>query len=244
MGKRIECRIGGMEMKKRFLTSIIYGLIVASSAFAGGIPKLKLKKNQVAVIAKVNVNTKSNMEFFNRAFECTDEDIMRPGNYFFPIVYNKNDTYDAAYIEYLEEVEEAEEGQYCVALYTLPANRTIYFTSGIRYMYHKIYTMDISLPTNFKLQVPEDVKCIYLGDLTYIVEGDNFEVTGCKVTDSFDKASEFLTTVPGLEKEQLCHGELNRIEESDIQNLVKKAAVNLSKGQKRFTMMNRVYSYR
>lgn len=131
-----------------------------------------------------------------------------------------------------------------MALYTLPANRTIYFTSGIRYMYHKIYTMDILLPTNFKLQVPEDVKCIYLGDLTYTVEGDNFEVTGCKLNDTFDEAAEFLKTVPGLEKEQLCHGELNPIEDSDVENLVKKMTLNMSKGGKRFKMLNRVYSYR
>ncbi len=231
-------------MKKRFIASVICGLILASSIYAGGIPKLKLKKNQVAVIAKVNVNTKSNIDFISRAFECTEEDMARPGNYFFPVVYSKNDVYDAAYIDYLEEVEEAEEGQYCVVLCTLPANRTIYFTGLIRYMYHKIYTMDIGLPTNFKLQVPEDVKCIYLGDLTYTVEGDDFEVTACRLSDSFDDAAEFLKTVPGLEKEQLCHGDLNPIEESDIDNLPTKMSVNMSKGAKRFTMVNRVYSYR
>lgn len=81
-------------------------------------------------------------------------------------------------------------------------------------------------------------------NLTYTVEGDNFEVTGCKLNDTFDEAAEFLKTVPGLEKEQLCHGELNPIKDSDVENLVKKMTVNMSKGGKRFKMLNRVYSYR
>lgn len=70
-------------------------------------------------------------------------------------------------------------------------------------------------------------------NLTYTVEGDNFEVTGCKLNDTFDEAAEFLKTVPGLEKEQLCHGELNPIKDSDVENLVKKNDSKYEQGWKK-----------
>lgn len=230
-----------MEMKKNLIALFICGLIT-TSAFA--FPKISLKKNQVAVITKVNVTTKSNMDFFNKAFNLTEEDIARPSNYFLPIIFDKQTTFDHAYIEYFESIEEAEEGQYCVTVYTLPANRTVYFTSPIRYLYHKIYTMDIGLPTNFKVQVPEDVNCIYMGDLYYTVKGDNFEVVDLKVKDTYDSAAEFFKTIPGLEKEKLARGQISAITEADVENIVTSAYVNLSKPGKRFTMKNRVYSYR
>lgn len=229
-------------MKKRFLVFAVIAAAIITDAFAG-IPKFKLKKNEIAIITKVSVTTESNMDFFHKTFDCTEEDIARNNNYFLPIVFPKKGTYNRAYIEWFEEVEEAEDGQYCVSVYTLPANRTVYFTSGIRYLYHKLNQMDISLPTYFKVQIPEGVNCVYIGDLNYTVAGDRFETTNRTITDTFDDAVEFLKTVPGLEKETLCRAELNALEESDLENIVQEFSVEVAK-TKRFKMINNVYSYR
>ena len=40
------------------------------------------------------------------------------------------------------------------------------------------------------------------------------------------------------------YNEIKAFKDSDVENLVKKMTVNMSKGGKRFKMLNRVYSYR
>lgn len=243
MGNTIKRRTGGMEMKKKIFLTAVFTFAVLFNSFAGG-KKIKVGRNQVAVISKVSVKTNSDLSYFEKAFGCTEEDIARPSNYFFPKIFPKKGTYYAADVIEFEEIAEAEDGQYCVAIYDLPSDRTLYFASPIRYLYHKLYVMDIALPTGFKVQVPEGVKCIYIGDLNYTVSTDYFEVTGFKISDTYDSAVEFLKSIPGLEAEKLCRVELSSITEDDAENYNFKCAIDTSKGGKRFTMVNGVYTYK
>lgn len=229
-------------MIKKIVIFTVFVLTVVVNAFAE-LPSFNLKKNEVAVITKVSVNTKSNMDFFNKTFGCTEEDLARNNNYFLPIIFPKSSTYNKGYVEWFENIEEAEDGQYCVSIYTLPANRTLYFTSGIRYLYHKLDAMEIELPAFFKVQIPEDVQCVYIGDLNYTVEGDRFETTNLTLTDSFDQAVEFAKTVNGLKKETLCRAEINPIVEADLDNIVTEFSVQDARTV--YSKLNNgVYSYR
>lgn len=229
-------------MKKRFLLLLALSCIFIFNVSAAP-KKIKIKKNQVAVITKVHVETFSNLEFFEKSFECTEEDKLRNNNYFLPCIFPRGRMFAASEVTEFEMTAEAEDGKYCVAIYNLPPNRTLYFISPVQYMYHKIYTMNIYLPTYFKVKIPADVKCIYIGDLDYTVEGDNFEVSDFKIKDHFEDAKEFLKTVKGLETEDLCHGDLNEIEDSDKDDIPKDVSIDMSVTGKRFIMRNRVYTY-
>jgi len=223
----------------------VLGILAVAFTFASALwatPKVVLEKNQVAVISKVKVNTKSNLAYFEKAFSCTEEDIARPSNYFFPLEFHKDMTTESNIVRNFERVEEAEDGEYTVIPYTIGSDRTIYMVHNITYLYHKIYSMSIFLPTLIKIKIPEGVNCIYIGDFNYTVEGDSFNVTNRKITDSFDAAVEFVHSVPGLEKAELVRVRAEPITKDDLPNIPDSNYVRFSGGAVH-NLKNRVYTY-
>lgn len=230
-------------MKKKIAVVLLIQCIIGISAFASS--KIRIKKNQVAVITKIHVETRSDTDYIFKAFKLPEEAYERNNNYFLPCLFpTAEKIYDAGYIIDFEEQAEAEDGQYCLAIYDLPEDRILRFIQPIQYLYHKDILLNIYLPMDFKVKVPEGDSCIYLGDLNYVVEGEFFTPTSLKITDSYDDAVKFLKSFNGTENLNLCRVELNPLSSEDETPEAKKITINLSKGGNRFIMKDRCYSYR
>ena len=134
-----------MKNKMILFLCIIFSL--SNICFAGKMPKPK--KGEVVVIAKVKVNTLSSMDFFEKAFGLTEKTLKNKNSYFFPF-YTINSFVAGSKISEFEEMAEAEDGEYCAFVYPVSKKGYVYFVNPIRYLFHKVYDMDIMLPTFLK----------------------------------------------------------------------------------------------
>jgi|GEM_PF-1182607 len=226
-----------MKNKMILFLCIIFSL--SNICFAGKMPKPK--KGEVVVIAKVKVNTLSSMDFFEKAFGLTEKTLKNKNSYFFPF-YTINSFVAGSKISEFEEMAEAEDGEYCAFVYPVSKKGYVYFVNPIRYLFHKVYDMDIMLPTFFKAAVPEGAKYIYIGDLTYTVDNQkDFNVVDLKVSDSYKDAEQFLLNNK-VKELNLFRTEILKITSSDDDDINKRFSVSLDGGEAE--IKKGVYTYR
>lgn len=226
-------------MKNKIIFSLCVAFFLSNICYAGKIPKPK--KNEVVVIAKVSVKTLASMDFFEKAFGLSEETLENKSSYFFPFYTNKSFVKGEVLSEF-EEIAESEDGEYCAFVYPVSEKGYLYFLNPIRYLFYKVYDMDIMLPTYFKVAVPQNSKYIYIGDFTYTVDNLNdFKVTDVKVSDSYKEAETFLLNKK-VKDPTLFRVEISKIEESDKDDINTSFSVSLDGGEAQ--IKKGIYTYK
>lgn len=144
--------------------------------------------DEVILVGKVNVKSKLNMDFIAKSRRLTESDMECPSLYIAPD-FKQIDEFQV-FIN-VDESDIFKEGDYFYKTYQIPKNRYVELDKISYYIFanKKLCTI-LPIPINF--YVPEGTKALYLGDFSYIVEGDDFSASEPVITYSMDQAQEAL----------------------------------------------------
>ncbi len=153
--------------------------------------------NEVILVGKVNVKSKLNMDFIEKSRRLTKEDLNRSDLYTAPEFYNPGEIEIIVNMMWfsfdlnISGQDTFKDGEYFYMTYQIPKNRYMELDKIFYYVCanKKLCTV-LPIPINF--YVPEGIKALYLGDFSYVVEGDDFSASEPVITYSMDQAQEAL----------------------------------------------------
>ena len=146
-----------------------------------------LEPNEVILVGKVTVVPKINKEFFIKSRRLTTQTAQEQDTYRLQ-GFSANMTGWESFSYLLSESNRTfYNGEYFCMKYRFPDNRRIepkYFS----YYFFDRKKLNIALPIPINFDVPEGAKALYIGNFTYTVEGDFFDITDMQVSYNLEEA--------------------------------------------------------
>lgn|GEM_PF-780011 len=181
---------------------ILYALFMLATV----IPLSAKKKggNEVILVGKVTVVSNLNMDFIARSRRLTQEDMNTSDMYKAPL-FSASDNIDMKIKSSMYLIPENpgrgfKNGEYFCMKYMFPEHRRVELLY-IPYFFFNRGNLRTDLPLHIHFDVAEGEKALYIGDFTYTVEGDDFDVTGMQVSYNPADAQAALNAATGTQYE-------------------------------------------
>ncbi len=181
---------------KIMLLSVFTLLIMPLSAEKKLPEKIKSpNKNEVIVVGKISVKPKENMNFFAETRGLSEEEKKTPNTYFVPFTPLVSGKYDDEFLEFIMRNPSVifTDGDFFCACYKMKSgSRNLKFEGATKYSFFGNDKTFIWLPFDFNIDVPKDVKAVYIGSFYYETSGNDFTLTNFKHVDEYELAQEAL----------------------------------------------------
>lgn len=131
-------------------------------------------KKEVMIVGNFSLNKKIDRDFYAKSCKISDEDKTNEDS--LQVDDNDDRFFANNYIFYNVKI---------------PKDRKIHINN----IYLNLFNSDtciICLPAYIEIVVPQDTSYVYLGNITYTMEGDDFTITGVHRTDEISEATDML----------------------------------------------------
>lgn len=173
-------------MKKSILA--LFFILIATNLFAQSV---KLKKNEVIVVLKVDVVSDIDRDFIETTRGITDTSN--------PDVY-KIKSYDGGRGSW-------QNNDFSISFYEKDKTNPIKIRGFEYYLFNSTFA-EIYIPLEFSFTIPADAKAVYIGSFEIYIDGRTFEIKSIKRFDEYDDAQKVLD-----QRYPETHFDLVRIEE-------------------------------
>lgn len=149
-------------------------------------------KKEFIFVGKITADTnKLNRTFLAETAELDEEAQKHSDMYQIPCFYPKQKEQENFY---KSNVCIFCNGNYFFIKYKIPSDNIVKF-SNIIYLLFGSKNLLTELPFDLEFSVPEDAKAIYIGDLSYLIQGDDLDATLISTTYNLEEAQAALDKV-------------------------------------------------
>lgn len=188
-----------MKNKIKFISALL-AVLIAGQSFAKDSKEVekikKVGKNEVIVVGRISVTPEEDMEFYAKT-RGVREDEKKTDSYNVPYsMLALSDTDE--YVDFLEKNPKIsfEKGEFFYAVYKFDKKtRNIQFENATEYTFFGSLKTFIYIPFNYNVDVPENVKAIYIGSFYYKTTGSDFTLKNFSHVDEYELAQEALDKV-------------------------------------------------
>ncbi len=141
-------------------------------------------KKEFILVGKINADTSQVNRTFLAESEGLDEEAQKhPDMYQIQCFYPKEKDQENFY---RNNVSIFCEGNYFFIKYKIPTDRIVRLRKIFYTLFYSEY-LKSELPFRIKFSVPEDAQAIYIGDLSYLIQGDDLDATLISTTYNLKK---------------------------------------------------------
>ncbi len=187
-----------MKNKIKFISALL-AVLIAGQSFAKDSKEVKkikkVGKNEVIVVGRIAVTPEEDMDFYAKTRGIKDDE-KNADSYKIPIsVFALSD--DDEWEDFIEKNKMTfDKGEFFYAVYKFDKKtRNIEFRTIIEYAFFGSVRTLIYIPFNFNVDVPENVKAIYIGSFYYKTTGSDFTLKNFSHVDEYELAQEALDKV-------------------------------------------------
>lgn len=181
-------------MKKRFIVFLLVLITSVVSVFAQEQKITNFDPEKILVVGKITLIYDENPDFIRQTRGIPDADAEKPITYSLPYVYDSGDTFGNNSSRYYKENKTTyENGEFFMVQYKkLKDSSVLNYSSSIPVCFFGSDKAKLYLPFSFLVDVPDDIKILYLGSFEFHVTGDNFTIDAAQRVDEYDLAQEEL----------------------------------------------------
>lgn len=149
-------------------------------------------KREFILVGKINADTTQVNRTFLAESEGLDEEAQKhPDMYQVQCIYPKEKDQENFY---RSNVSIFCEGNYFFIKYKIPTDKIVRLRKVFYTLFYSEY-LKSELPVRIKFSVPEDAQAIYIGDLSYLIQGDDLDATLISTTYNLEEAQAALDKV-------------------------------------------------
>lgn len=185
-----------MRNKIKFI-AVICAVFLAGQAFAKDDKIKNPGKNEVILIGRIIVKPEEDMNFYATTRGVKEEE-KKVAIYNLPFAPEDPDDIDDDYEDFVEDNPKLlfEEGEFFCARYKVnKKTRNLKFINLIKYRFFGSEKTFIYIPFDYNVDVPKDVKAIYLGSFYFTTTGSDFTFKKMNHVDEYELAQEALDKV-------------------------------------------------
>ena len=159
-------------------------------------------KKEFILVGKISADTTQVNRAFLAESEGLDEEAQKhPDMYQVQCIYPKEKDQENFY---KSNVSIFCEGNYFFIKYKIPSDNIVRLGKAFYSLFYSEY-LTTELPFKFRFSLPEDTQAVYIGDLSYLIQGDDLDASLISTTYNLDDAQAALdkVTASHIELKQL-----------------------------------------
>ena len=155
-------------------------------------------KNEVILIGRIMVKSDADFNFIAKTRGVNEKYLNDKPTYHIPFAPEDENDYDDDYEDFVDDNPKVvfEDGEFFAAVYKVnKKTRNLKFSGMLKYAFFGVKNSFIWLPFDFNIDVPQDVKAMYLGSFYFETTGTDFVFKKTAHPDEYELAQEALDKV-------------------------------------------------